>query len=152
MTSPKTGTVLPVNTKITAITTKTLPTGVVRVQCAQGWVSVTAGDGTPLLTEIAAPSTVTAMAATGALDASLPVVEAAPTGQRQFVVCFHAGAVLRNGVQMTSPKTGTVLPVNTKITAITTKTLPTGVVRVQCTQGWVSVTAGDGTPLLTELA
>jgi hypothetical protein len=53
---------------------------------------------------------------------------------------------------MTSPKTGTVLPVDTKITAITTKTLPTGVVRVQCTPGWVSVTAGDGTPLLTELA
>eukprot|EP01046_Picozoa_sp_COSAG06_P054631 COSAG06_NODE_9791_length_1815_cov_3.026224_1_plen_365_part_00 len=75
-----------------------------------------------------------------------------PTRQQQFVVCFQGGAVLRKGVEMTSPKTGTVLPAGAKITAIATRTLPSGVVRVQCTKGWVSTAAGDGTPLLTEVA
>ena len=75
-----------------------------------------------------------------------------PTGQQQFVVCFQGGAVLRKGVEMTSPKTGTVLPAGAKITAIATRTLPSGVVRVQCTKGWVSTAAGDGTPLLREVA
>ena len=67
-----------------------------------------------------------------------------PTGQQQFVVCFQGGAVLRKGVEMTSPKTGTVLPAGAKITTIATHTLPSGVVRVQCTKGWVSIAAGDG--------
>jgi hypothetical protein len=115
-----------------------------------------AGTTSRLLPGGSALATTGAATATG-IDPNVPVEAdpdvGRPTGQQQqFVVCFHGGAVLRKGVEMTSPKTGTVLPAGAKITAIATHTLECGVVRVQCTKGWVSTAAGDGTPLLTAVA
>ena len=72
-------------------------------------------------------------------------------GQRQFVVCFAGGAVLQTQQALDSPHTGGILSHGTTITALAVKTLPGGVVRVQCTKGWASIKAADGTPLLAEV-
>lgn len=57
---------------------------------------------------------------------------------------------MRAGPEMSSEKTG-VLQEFEEIDGLSEVELPNGVLRIECDRGWVSMCAGDGTPILEEI-
>lgn len=81
---------------------------------------------------------------------SPPMVMERAASPRCYLCISEGGAIMRAGADMRSEKIG-VLVENEKITALQEVTLPNGTRRVECSRGWVSISAGDGTPILEEL-
>ena len=86
-----------------------------------------------------------------AAAASPPVVGHGSGGAPRHYVCIsQGGAIMRAGADMATDKVG-VLEENGEIVAIQEVSLPNGTRRVECSRGWVSVCASDGTAILEEL-
>ncbi len=71
--------------------------------------------------------------------------------ERRYVCISEGGAIMRAGAEMDSEKVG-ILDENEEIVALQEVILLSGTRRVECARGWVSVSAGDGTPILEELS
>ena len=69
---------------------------------------------------------------------------------RRYVCISEGGAIVRAGAEMASEKVG-ILSENEEIIVLQEVILLSGTRRVECSRGWVSVSAGDGTPILEEL-
>eukprot|EP01043_Picozoa_sp_COSAG02_P012450 COSAG02_NODE_480_length_21469_cov_13.479551_8_plen_534_part_00 len=82
-----------------------------------------------------------------------PVAHAEETSAegRRYVCISEGGAIMRAGAEMASEKVG-ILSENEEIVARREVILLSGTRRVECARGWVSVSAGDGTPILEELS
>ena len=76
---------------------------------------------------------------------------AAPSGGAGTTYKVVVNSKLRAGFEPTSKDLGT-LPAGQTITALETRVNSKGVTRVRFKRGWVSVTAGDGTVLLKDVA
>ena len=142
MNSKKAGT-LQAGDVISALETKLNPNGITRIRFAgkvSGWVSTKAGDGTPLLEEVA-----------GKAPAAAASAAPAKAGAQYKAVL---NGLCREGFEMSTKKAGT-LKKGEVITALEEKVNEKGVTRVRFAtdslQGWVSTNAGDGSVLLQKV-
>jgi hypothetical protein len=170
MNSAKAGTLKP-GEVISALETKDNPNGITRIRFSTdaitGWCSTKAGDGTPLLEEVAgggggggataaakAKSPARAKSPGAAKKAAPKAAAAKPTaGGTRYEATLNG--LCREGFEMSTKKAGTLKKGET-ITALEEKKNEKGVTRVRfdngALKGWVSTNAGDGSVLLKKLA
>lgn len=85
----------------------------------------------------------------GAEPHSPPVI-GGTEAPRRYVCISEGGAIVRAGAEMASEKVG-ILSEDEEIIVLQEVILLSGTRRVEFSRGWVSVSAGDGTPILEEL-
>lgn len=168
MNSAKAGT-LKAGEVVTALETKDNPNGITRVRfegSVSGWCSTKAGDGTPLLEEVAgepAPAAAPKAAARAKSPAAakkapaIPKAAAAAKGTGKGGQRYKAtlNGLCRVGFEMSTKKAGT-LKKGVEIDGLEEKVNDKGVTRVRfdngSLEGWVSTNAGDGSVLLEKVS
>ena len=165
MNSAKAGT-LKAGEVITALETKDNPNGITRVRfegSVSGWCSTKAGDGTPLLEEVAGEKAPAAAAPKAAARAKSPaaakkapaIPKAAAKGKGGQRYKATLNGLCREGFEMSTKKAGT-LKKGEEIDALEEKVNDKGVTRVRFDngnlKGWVSTNAGDGSVLLEKVS
>ena len=140
---------------ITALESKKLPTGVVRVRFegrVTGWASIKAGDGTTLLEKVsgtaAAPPPTKPAQSKGGSSKGPPL----PKVGTIFTVVEKRGVLARAGFAMNTSPVGQ-LKAGEKVTVLQAKLNDKNVPRLRFKgriTGWASVKAGDGSVLLQE--
>lgn len=158
MTSPAAG-ALRYDDRITSLEKRVNSKGVARIRFDQGffegWVSMTAGDGSVLLEKVEHDEPVPAAQQGDRSRAKLRAESTAKPDPIFYRVVEKGGVKVRAGYEMDSAPLGE-LRFDETLELLESRVLANGVTRIRFDQGffegWVSTTAGDGSVLLEQVA